>query len=87
MLGQIISQYFTPETLLSHCENVELITSTTLYDDFLQAEPGSAEAGNKASTLTDCLYRESWEETVKDIDFTQSSQLAWKTFSCLMGGA
>ena len=59
----------------------------TLYNDFLEAERGD-EATSKATLLTACLdnkRRERWEETVKGIDFTHSSRLAWKTLNRLTG--
>ena len=50
--------------------------------EFLDTELGN-ETAIKASNLTNCLNqrcKETWEETVQDIDFTHSSKLAWKTF-------
>ena len=61
---------------------------TSLYKDFLEAEPGEDDASDKASALTDCLNkkrRKRWEETVQGIDFTHSSRLAWKTLNRLTG--
>ena len=60
-----------------------------IYNEFLQSEPGDI-ASTKASELTDCLdrkRRERWEETVRGIDFTHSSRVAWKTLKRLTGSS